>query len=222
MHMVALPAVFSRTNFNYVDILVVVWLVAGLIHGRRSGMTQQLLPMLQWVAIVIVAGLFYQPFSLIIKQYAQFDQLWSSILAYLMIGFGVHLVYLWTKHLIQQKLVGSDLFGRAEYYFGMIAGMVAFACMLIVACALMNSRIYTKAELARTEKVQSDAFSDIRFPTFGSIQQEVLFQSYTGCLIRTNLASVLIANTKPSPPKGQTLARRREELIDEVMAGTRK
>ncbi|HEX4119557.1 MAG TPA: CvpA family protein [Verrucomicrobiae bacterium] len=219
--MVALPAVFSRTNFNYVDILVVVWLVAGLIHGRRSGMTQQLLPMLQWVAIVIVAGLFYQPFSLIIKQYAQFDQLWSSILAYLMIGFGVHLVYLWTKHLIQQKLVGSDLFGRAEYYFGMIAGMVAFACMLIVACALMNSRIYTRAELASDEKAQSDAFSDIRFPTFGSIQQEVLFQSYSGCLIRTNLHSVLIASVAASPQKGPTLAHKREELIDEVI-GTKK
>src|SRR6202012_4952568 len=115
--------------------------------------------------------------SQIIKQYAQFEPLWSNIVAYVFIGFGVHLVYLWTKHLIQQKLVGSDLFGRAEYYFGMVAGMIAFACMLIVACALMNSRIYTKAELASTEKAQSDAFSDIRFPTFGSIQQEVLFQS---------------------------------------------
>jgi uncharacterized membrane protein required for colicin V production len=221
MLMIALPASFSRTNFNYVDLIVFVWLIAGLIHGRKRGMTQQLLPTLQWVAIVVVAGLFYRPFGVTIKQYAQFDPLWSNILAYLLIGFGVHLVYLWTKHLIHQKLVGSDLFGRAEYYFGMVAGMVAFACMLIVACALMNSRIYTKAELASTEKAQSDAFSDIRFPTFGSIQQEVLFQSYTGCMIRTNLQSVLIASVQPGPPRGETLAHRQEDLINDVI-GTRK
>ena len=113
--------------------------------------------------------------------------LWCNIFAYLLIGFGVHLVYLWIKHLIHQKLIGSDMFGRAEYYFGMIAGVVRFACMLIMVCALMNARIITKAERAKTEKVQSDAYSDIRFPTYGSIQQAVLFESFTGTLIETNL-----------------------------------
>jgi uncharacterized membrane protein required for colicin V production len=221
MHQLALPMTIGHMNYNYVDLIVVVWLIVGLIHGRKKGMTQQLLPMLQWVAIVIVAGMFYQPFGLIIRQYAQFEPLWSNILAYLLIGFGIHMVYLWTKHLIQQKLVGSDLFGRAEYYFGMVAGMIAFACMLIVACALMNSRIYTKAELASTEKAQSDAFSDIRFPTFGSIQQEVLFQSYTGCLVRTNLSPVLIKSVMPGPPRGESLAHRQESLLNEVM-GTKK
>lgn len=221
MRMAALPAALSRMNFNYVDIIVIVWLIIGLFRGRKRGMSQEFLPTLQWVAIVIVAGLFYSPFALLIHQQAQFEQLWSNIMAYVLIGFGVHLVYLWVRHLINEKLVGSDLFGRAEYYLGMIAGMVQFACILIAACALINSRLVTKSELAKTEKAQSDAFSDIRFPTFGSIQQEVLFKSYSGTFVENNLHPILIASVLPNA-KGQTLAHSREEMIDEIIGGKKK
>jgi uncharacterized membrane protein required for colicin V production len=221
MQILAILAGWSRPNLNYVDLIVAVWLIIGLFRGRKRGMTQELLPTLQWVAIVVVAGLFYKPFAVVIKQYAQFEQLWSNILAYLLIAFGVHLVYLWIKHVIHEKLIGSDIFGRAEYYLGMVAGVIQFACMVIVACALMNSRVYTRAELAKTEKIQSDAFSDIRFPTYGTIQQAVLFQSYSGTLVETNLHSLLIASSTPAP-KGQTLAQRREQMIDDIIGGGRK
>jgi len=221
MQILAILAGWSRPNLNYVDLIVAVWLIIGLLRGRKRGMTQELLPTLQWVAIVVVAGLFYKPFAVVIKQYAQFEQLWSNILAYLLIAFGVHLVYLWVKHVIHEKLIGSDIFGRAEYYLGMVAGVIQFACMVIVACALMNSRVYTRAELAKTEKIQSDAFSDIRFPTYGTIQQAVLFQSFSGTLVETNLHSLLIASSTPRP-KGETLAHRREQMIDDIIGGGRK
>jgi uncharacterized membrane protein required for colicin V production len=206
-----------------VDLIVAVWLIIGLMYGRKRGMTQELLPMIQWVAIVVVAGLFYRPFSLLIRQYAHFELLWSNVLAYLLIGFGIHLIYLWIKNVIHQKLIGSDMFGRTEYYFGMIAGLVRFACMLIVACALMNSRIISKTERAKTEKAQSDAFSDIRFPTYGTIQQAVLFESYTGSFIETNLNSFLIASVASKPVvKVESLKQQQERMINEIIEGHKK
>ncbi|HUD48975.1 MAG TPA: CvpA family protein [Candidatus Baltobacteraceae bacterium] len=221
--MPAFPVDLSRFNLNYVDLIVVVWLIIGLLYGRKRGMTQELLPTIQWVAIVVVAGLFYQPLSAQIQQYAHFEPLWSNVSAYLLLGFGVHLVYLWVKHLLHHKLIGTDMFGKGEYYFGMLAGMVRFGCMVIMVCALMNSRIVTKAELAKTEKAQSDAFSDIRFPTYGTIQQAVLVESYSGSLIETNLHSVMIASVTPKPEvKTETLKQQQERLVNEIIDSHRR
>ena len=220
MQMAALLPALGRLNVNYVDFLVAVWLIIGLSYGRKRGMTQELLPMFQWLAIVVLAGLYYRPLSLLIRQNAHFDLLWSNICGYLLIAFGIHLVYLWIKHFAHQKLIGTDVFGRAEYYFGMIAGMTHFACMLIFVCALMNSRIITKAERAKTEKAQGDAFSDIRFPTYGSVQQAVLFESFTGSMIETNLDPILIATVTPKPPVAtESLKQQQERLLNEIIGG---
>src|ERR1700677_2740900 len=117
MQLAALMPGLGRLNVDYVDFIVVVWLIIGLLYGRKRGMTQELLPAIQWVAIVVVAGLFYRSLSVLIRDYARFEPLWSNISAYVLIAFGIHLVYLWMKHMFHQKLIGSDMFGRAEYYF---------------------------------------------------------------------------------------------------------
>jgi uncharacterized membrane protein required for colicin V production len=223
MELAALVPSFSGLKVNYVDFIAIVWLIMGLFYGRKRGMTQEILPTIQWVAIVVVAGLFYRPLALLIRQYARFDSLWSNVTGYLLIAFGVHLVYLWIKHLIHQKLIGTDMFGRMEYYFGMAAGVIHFGCILIMIFALLNARIITQAELAKTEKAQSDAFSDIRFPTYGSIQQAFLFQSFTGGLIETNLSAVMIASTAPlAPSKNVTLKAQQEQMINEILDARRK
>jgi uncharacterized membrane protein required for colicin V production len=222
MHINAILPTLSGLPVNYVDILVVAWLIIGLFYGRKRGMTQELLPTLQWLAIVIVAGLYYKPLALMIRQQCHFEPLWSNIFAYILIAFGIHLVYLWIKQMLHQRLIGTDMFGRGEYYLGMLSGMVHFGCMFILLCALMNSRIITRAELAKTEKLQGDAFSDIRFPTYGSVQQAVLFQSLTGSLIETNLNNMLIATV---PVKlglakaggSETPKQQQERLINEVL-----
>jgi hypothetical protein len=222
MQMAAFLPALSRLSVNYVDFFVVVWLIIGLAYGRKRGMTQELLPTIQWLAIVIVAGIFYRPLALIVRQYCRFEMLWSNVFAYILIAFAVHLVYLWIKQLIHQKLIGTDIFGRGEYYLGALAGMVHFGCMFILVCSLMNSRIITRAELAKNDKAQGDAFSDIRFPTYGTVQQAVLFQSFAGTLIETNLNSVLIATvvTKGSPGKGpETLKQQQERMVSEILDG---
>lgn len=217
---VTLPSWLTRLKYDYFDGFVLVWLIIGLFWGRKRGMSQELLPTLQWIAIVVVAGLFYRPFSVLVRQYAGFEVLWSNIFAYVFIAFGVHLVYLLLKHALAEKLTGSDLFGRGEYYLGMVSGVIRCACILLAGLALMNSRIITKAERAQTEKMQSENFSDIRFPTYGSVQQAVLFDSLTGNAVESNLQVVLIYPAPPGKPKQvMTHARRQEEMMNEILGG---
>lgn len=222
MRLGALPIQIPAMSFDYFDMIALAWLIIGLLLGRKRGMTQEVLPTLQWVAIVVFAGLFYKPFAALIHQYTQFDTLWSNIAAYVLIGVGIHLIYLWLKGVLAERLAGSDIFGRAEFYAGMACGVLRFGCILVAFCALMNARIISKAELAQTEKMQAQNFSDIRFPTFGSVQQTVLFQSFTGRAVKDNLAPILIASVAAPAPGRPTMAQQQESMINEVLGSRTK
>jgi uncharacterized membrane protein required for colicin V production len=199
------PVTSSFTAMSYVDIIVMVWLLVGLLCGRRRGMTQEVLPTIQWVLIAALAGLFYAPFGGLIAQVTSgaFTHLWANVTAYVIIAFVIHLFFVWIKQGLDEKLTGSDYFGRSEYYLGMAAGLVRFACMFIVLVAIMHSYVYTQAELAETEKMQKKNFEDIRFPTYGSIQHAVLSESVSGRWISGTLSCVMITtapSAKPTPP----------------------
>jgi uncharacterized membrane protein required for colicin V production len=222
MFMAASPA-FNAASFGYFDIVVVVWLIVGIARGRGRGMTQEILPTMQWLAIMVLAGLFYFPLSAIIFQSTSgaFNHLWSRVAAYVLIAFAVHLVFVWLNQTMGEKLKGSDYFGRAEYYMGMLSGLVRFACIVVVLCALMHSRIYTKAELAETEKMQKKNFEDIRFPTYGSVQQAVLVESFTGRLIEDNLATVLITSDSGRKPL-EAFAKKQNDANNTIIASPKK
>jgi uncharacterized membrane protein required for colicin V production len=217
MCIAVLPPVVANMKFDYFDIVAVVWLIIGLFWGRKRGMSQELLPLLQWIGIVSVAGLFYGPFGLLIHQDTFFSPLWSNITAYLLLAGMVHLIFFLLKPMLATKLLEKNPFGRGEFYLGMTAGAVRFACMLLAGMALMNSRVESEAELAKTEKFQKDNFSDIRFPTYGQFQQDVLFKSLSGNLVRSNLNSILIASVVAAPsPKAETNAPKSNKLIAEI------
>jgi hypothetical protein len=102
-----------------------------------------------------------------------------------------------------------------------MAGLLRFACMLVVLCALMNSRVYTAAELAEDEKIQKKNFEDIRFPTYLSVQHTILVESFTGRVIEDNLHQVLIAPVKPEQPT-ETIAKKREDTINAILGPQKK
>ena len=57
MCMAALPAL-SRISYGYFDGVVIAGLLIGIFRGRKRGMTQELLPTLEWLAIVAWPGCF--------------------------------------------------------------------------------------------------------------------------------------------------------------------
>jgi len=186
-------------------------------------MSQELLPLFQWVGIVIAAGLLYNPLSPIVKQYTQFNLLWSNITAYLLVALCVHMVYRFLKRLLEESLMEKDVFGGGEFYFGMAAGVMRFACMLVVGIALMNSRIITAGELAANEKFQKENFEAIRFPTYGQVQQEILFRCLTGKLIEDHLHPVLIASLHgPGAKASETIAQKNNKMLDDIIGGEHK
>ncbi|MEO8426657.1 MAG: CvpA family protein [Verrucomicrobiota bacterium] len=215
----------SDLTYNWFDLVVVVFLVIGVFRGRKRGMSEELLSILQWLSIVLASAYFYRPFGLFLVSITGMSRLGCYITAYLLIAVVIKVFFGFVKRGVGEKLVGSDTFGRMEYYLGMAAGMLRYACMLLMFMAFLSAKYISEAELRRVAKVQKDNFGEISFPTFGSLQQDVFKKSLVGSLTKQHLGNHLIV-TGPDDGKakasGDGMGKRRERDVQDIIDGGRK
>ena len=205
--------------FNWVDLAVLGALIVGAIIGRKKGISEELLPVFQWLAIVVVGALYYEPMGKFLAGYTNMSLLLAYLTVYAGIAVGHVFFFSWVKRLVGEKLVAGDLFGGLEYYLGVAAGILRAACIVIVAFALLHSPYFSPEQLAADAKMQRDNFGSISFPTVSQLQQAVFQQSATGRCVKKYLNEQLIASTPPNQylVKREGVARRRERAVDEVI-----
>jgi uncharacterized membrane protein required for colicin V production len=189
---------FSQLPINLFDLVVMVVLLAGIFQGRKHGMSEELLNLLKWLAILLGCAAAYEPGAELIGQLtSMFSALTCYVMAYLTGGFVIFLAFIGLKRLLSGKLVGSDIFGRSEYYLGMGSGLVRASCMLLAALALLNARYYSPKEVRAMEAYDIDVYGSDFFPGLHSLQTAVFEQSLTGPWIKENLGFLLIKPTQP-------------------------
>jgi uncharacterized membrane protein required for colicin V production len=201
--------------FGWFDVALVAVFAFGLFRGRKNGMTKEILPMLQSVATVLVCGLGYEMVGGAIINISGWGKLAAYLLGYFALMFVVHLIFILVKKAFMPRLTGSNFFGGAEYYLGMISGLIRFMCILLVALALLNARFYTAAEIQQSKDYNArwyggglQGYSGDYFPTLQSVQQDVFKKSPSGQFIKKYL-DVLLINSgdagddqpKPVPTK---------------------
>jgi len=194
---------------NWFDLAVVTVLLLGIWRGQKNGMSGEALPLCKWLVIVLVAGRAYEPVGHWLSANSPFGLLTCYILGYILTALGVMALFSLGKRLLGGKLASSDLFGRGEYYLGMGAGMLRFACVLIAVLALLNARMYTQAEVRAMRRYQQEVYGSNFFPTLPMVQQEVFEASFLGPKIRTYCSTLLI---RPTPPGGKDLRQARRQL----------
>jgi hypothetical protein len=124
------------------------------------------------------------------------------------------------RRMAGEKLVASDVFGNFEYYLGMTAGLIRFACITLFVMALLNAKQVSNVELDAQLKSQQDSLGSIYIPPFGSIQRAVFEGSLIGRAVKQYLSAQLI-NVDASASKGvshEGLGRRREREVNDVMS----
>ena len=198
--------------FNWFDIVLPIVLIFGIQRGRKHGMSEELLLVMKWLAIVIVGGIFYQVIGDTIEASSPLTHLASYRLAYFSIALVIAITFMVFTKLLHGKLVGSDVFGSGEYYLGMMAGLLRYTCITLFALAMLNSRLYTNKEVSDELKFQNDVYGSNFFPTGYSFQAQVFEKSFTGPFIRKGLGFLLIKGT-PQEEKG--LKRRPAEQLPE-------
>jgi uncharacterized membrane protein required for colicin V production len=183
--------------FNWFDLVLLVLLTMGFFRGRKRGMSEELLPVLQSLAIVIVCAFSYQPLGAWLASLAPLSLLASYVVAYVLTAIGVIIAFLLFKKMFHGKLIGSDAFGKGEYYLGMPAGVLRFACALIAGLALLNARLYSAEEISAYQKFQTEVYGSEYFPGLQVLQANVFERSLTGPPIRKYLSFLLIKRTSP-------------------------
>ena len=188
----------DQLPFNGFDLAVVAMLIAGLARGRKHGMSEELMSLLSWLAILFGCAAVYEPGGELLEQFTSlFDRLSCYLLAYILGAVLVLLLFAGIKRGLGGKLLGSDIFGRSEYYLGMGAGLVRFSCVLLAALALLNARYFNPIEVRAMERFQDDVYGSNFFPTLHSLQATVFDKSLTGPWIKENLGFLLIKPTEP-------------------------
>jgi uncharacterized membrane protein required for colicin V production len=212
-------AVISKTtpgwqnfSYNWFDGMVVCVLLFGLWRGRRHGMSVEILPLTQWLALTLGAGFGHAMLGDLLARSGIIKTVFENhfnpqtaalVTAYLLIALAALLVSSTLKHYFQKKLQGSNTFGDGEYYLGMMAGMVRYACILVAALALLNAPVYSAAEIQAQREYDNrwfgggmKGYSGNYIPKIYDVQDNIFQQSFTGPLIKTYLSPLLI-NTTP-------------------------
>lgn len=181
--------------FNWFDIAIVIVLALGVQRGRKHGMSEELMLLLKWLAIIVVAGLGYSVIGDVIADNTVFTKLSAYLMGYIVIALGIAVAFLAIKKMAHGKLVGSDVFGSCEYYLGMIAGVVRYSCIIIFALAFLNAPLYTKSQIAADLAYQNDVYGSDFFPKLYSVQEDVFEKSFVGPHIHDELGFLLIKST---------------------------
>jgi uncharacterized membrane protein required for colicin V production len=188
----------DQLPINLFDLVLIVVVIAGIARGRKHGMSEELLDLLKWLLILFGCATVYEPVGLMVGAYTPvFGRLSCYLLAYVGVALLVFFLFAGIKRALDGKLLGSDIFGRSEYYLGMGSGVVRCSCMLLAALALFNARYYSPTEVRAMQKFQDDVYGSDYFPTLQSVQASVFSKSLTGPWIKQNLGFLLIKPTEP-------------------------
>jgi uncharacterized membrane protein required for colicin V production len=210
---------FGKTQLNWFDLLVMGLVAFGIWRGRKRGMSEELLDVFQWLCIVVIGAMAYVPVGQMYGSVTHFPPFYANLLAYASVAIGIKLIFAAVKRAAGEKLVQSDAFGRGEYYLGMVAGPIRLTCILMFALSFLHAKYISDSERLATAKMQADNFGSISFPTIGSLQHTIFYESISGTFIRKNLRAQLVqpAFAGLSLQSGDTIGRQRESAVEEVL-----
>ena len=111
-------------------------------------------------------------------------------------------VFVILRRKFNPKLEGSSFFGGNEYYWGVVAGLVRYICMMLVALALLNAPNYTLADIAAAKAYNNrwfggglQGYNGDFIPSVDEVQVSVFKESLIGPFIKDNLSVLLINST---------------------------
>jgi len=191
----------DHLSFGWFDIVLLAMIGLGIFRGRKHGMTKEVLPMFEWLTIVLVCGLCYEMAGQLYINFAKLGITAAYIWGYLTLALLVFLLFIVLKKMLMPRLTGSNVFGSMEYYLGTTSGAIRFVCMTFFALALLHAPIYTAADIAQQKAYNArwyggglKGYSGNYFPSVQTVQEEVFKNSFTGSLIQ-NYLDVMLINT---------------------------
>ena len=194
---------------NWFDVLLLVVLASGIGYGRKRGLSETLIPMIRAVAILFAATFLYQPLAKWLVSISNFSLLFCRVSAYILILIAGWVIFIGLNRWLGGKLLGSDAFGKGEYYLGMPAGLITFISFFTMGLAVLNARLFTEKETKAYQAYVKDVYGSDFFPGLHAAQQAVFVKSFTGPFIQKHASIVLI---QPTPSEVKVFKQREYEI----------
>jgi len=200
----------DQLPFNWFDVAVLAVLTFGFFRGRKNGMSREILPVFKWLTLVLVSGFFYPAAAELLANSAGLTKSQSAILGYALLALAVVLVFMMFKKLLGHHMGENNFFGGGEYYLGMMAGTVRFACMMLAVLALLNGPYYTPAELQARKDYNNrwygggmKEYSGDYIPDIPTVQTSVFKKSFLGPYLKDYLGPILVETAPASAEQPQ-------------------
>src|SRR5690242_6631463 len=96
---------FGKIQLNWFDLLVMGLIIFGIWRGRKRGMSEELLDLFQWLAIVVISALIYVPLGSVISTTTKFPAFYSNLTAYTLVALTIKLFFTFVKRASGEKLL---------------------------------------------------------------------------------------------------------------------
>jgi uncharacterized membrane protein required for colicin V production len=204
-------------KLNPFDLILGIVLVIGVIRGRKRGISEELIDVIKWIALVVTCAFTYRMLGKLLANSTGLSIVWANIFSYIVVAILILVLFKQIKGAVGEKLVQGDTFGRMEFYLGMVAGAVRFFCVALVFLALLNAKYSTPAQRAAALKEEIAIYGSSFFPSIETTQQTIFAESISGKFIHDKLKFLLIEAVPPAPVNRDTIGKRRERAVDEIM-----
>ncbi|MDR3458225.1 MAG: CvpA family protein [Verrucomicrobiae bacterium] len=204
---------WQNLSFNWFDVAILAVLAFGFWRGRKRGMSREALPAAFWVVAVAGAGFGYQPLGDLLQSTGYLRKMFGTavnehtlayVICYLFIVIVAFIIYSMVAKLFREKVSGSNAFGGGEYYLGIIAGMIRYACIAIFFLALLSAPYYSQADILAQKAYNNrwyggglQGYSGDFIPSVAEVQASVFKTSLAGPVIQNNLGMLLIQSAAP-------------------------
>ena len=209
----------ENIQFSWVDLVIVVLLIVGMVHGRKRGASLELLDVIKWMVVVVAGAVLYRPVGDFLASTTPLTHLLSYIVVYVFTMLVTLYTFAAIKTSVGEKILTSDAFGDGEYYLGIFAGFTRYFCVILVVLSLINARHYQPHEANARIESQMYNFGMVFF-TMPGFQKEVFQQAMLGRLTQDYLSLALIEPT-PSDDNVMGAHRRavkaREQHMNEIL-----
>jgi len=205
---------YENLSFNWFDVALLAMLVVGYLRGRKNGMSREIVPTCMWLTVVLGAGFGHQILGQWLIESGLAGKMlgglakYVNITCYLLMTIVIVMIYSLVAKRFREKVTGSNTFGSNEYYLGMGAGIIRYACILMFVLALLNAPFYSAAEIAVDQAYKArwygggeKGFSGDFIPSMADVQSAVFKKSFTGPFIENDMSFLLVHNGAIQPGK---------------------
>lgn len=182
-------------RYHWFDLVFLIIIVSGLLYGRKRGLSVELIPLVQWITLVIICGTFCEPIGAPIASLIEIQPNAAFVFTYLLLAAGVSYVFWQIKQTIAKGLPGADYFGAAEFPLGAAAAAIRFICILFACLALLSSQYIPEEDLA--EPVYGYLHDNSKGLEPVDLHRSVFVRSWSGRWMKYSFSTWLIAAQPP-------------------------